>query len=134
MLERLRARGLSDDPSVSGDSTFCRAIQPAHLHPPHTVTPGQDFSPGALKYAELSVYLIDEWPIVEMQEQFPNCRLAAFPVVAARDAGYAVIRVPDDKGNAAHASVLRADNPGGRATPGNVMRLKRAARWADAIG
>jgi hypothetical protein len=127
VLARLRARGLSDDPSVSEDARFCRAIQPVHLHPPNTITAGQDFSSGALKYAELSVYLIDEWSIVEMQEQFPDCRLAAFPVAAARAAGYVVIRVPDEKGNAAHASVLRADNPGHRATSGNVMQLKRTA-------
>lgn len=122
----------TDDPSIPDQARLWRAVLPVYLKPPNTILPGQDFSTAAFKTQEMSVYLIDETSRAALEAKFPDgTRFREFTAKAARDAGFIVVRVPNDDGDLSHALVLRGDNPGARPTPRAVIKLTKASKWAD---
>lgn len=80
------------------------------------------------------MYLVDEWSIKEMQGEFPDYRLTSFLAIHARSVEFVVIRVPDEKGNLAHAALVRRDDPGQAPSRGNLVKLRQESKWIDATG
>lgn len=124
-----------DDPGIPGDALLWRGVPPLYLDPSNTILPGQDFSSAAFKTDDLSMYLIAETSEAAIRGKLGPTghghRFRELTAKVARDAGYALQRVPDAPGDTSHVLARRADPPGTAATKGMARKLKVGSWWAD---
>ena len=117
-----------DDKTIGDDAELLRHVDPGQID-------NGTISPSAMRTHEMSVFLLGQITVEEVQQMAPGAKVVQFTAGLARSKGLIVSSNPNAQASdIAHKYVYRKDYPGERLSKSQAKALANGARILPDIG